>query len=297
LIGLALGAGGARGVAYAGVLRALRRQHGLLPDVVAGTSVGSIFGALYAAGVSQDRIEAEAGEFGWHRDVVDLADSLRKMGEVPGLVSNARLGDMVNEFLRGRGFDELPRDLAVVASDLGDRTRVIFTSRRVAARIDHSVLAEFLRPPEDGAPGCRTEVVADMPDIGLAVRASCAVPGVFHPVEIGGRLLWDGSPMDQIPVDVVRAAGASVAIAVGLGWIYYPKKMNRPGAAVGAMVAVTGHHQVRRSFEMADVAFHVDEIDEASLIRAHQDRLIELGDQSMQRRLGQLEAAALSRMN
>jgi NTE family protein len=295
VIGLALGAGGARGVAHAGVLRALRRRPDLLPEVVAGTSVGSIFAALYAADVSQRRIEAEAGEFEWVRDVVDLGDSLRKIMEAPGLVSNARLGDVINDLLGGRGFDDLPRDLAVVASDLVQRTRIIFTSRRMAARMDPAILESFLRPPEDGAPGCRTEIVSDMQDVGLAVQASCAVPGVFVPVEVSGRLLWDGGAMDQVPVDVVCAAGVSPVVAVGLGWVYYPKRITRPATVVGAMVAVMNHHQVRRSFEMADLAFHVDGIDNASLVKAHQADLIALGETSMGRRLNRLAEVFSSR--
>jgi NTE family protein len=145
-VGIALGGGGARGMSHYGVLRILRQYEELAPSIVAGCSAGAVAGTLYAAGIDQGRVEQMAVEFDWFRDVVEFGDTLRNLFERrhPGLMSNNRLAERINRFIDGRTFDELPRDLSVVASDITNTRRVIFTSRRVAERLDTRTLERFL---------------------------------------------------------------------------------------------------------------------------------------------------------
>jgi NTE family protein len=288
-IGIAFGGGGARGLAHIGVIRAIRTRAAALPTIVAGTSAGSIAAVLYAAGLPQAELEQIAGGFDWFRHVIKFSDTVRGVigqGQRGGLVSNAALGETVNALIGGRGFDELPVDVAVVATDLERRRRVIFTSASVASRLDRRELERFLAPPAEGMPGCDTVVISDVTDVGLAVRASCAVPGIFLPVEVRGMHLVDGGLVDQVPVDVVRAMGALFTVGVSLAMGYSPERITRPAAAISGMVGLMGLQLVRRSLDLADVGFQISGIETRSLVDTHQLDLIERGERDAEEHLG-----------
>jgi NTE family protein len=287
-VGVAFGGGGARGLAHIGVIRALRNHPASLPFVVSGTSAGSIAAVLYAAGFPQAELESEARRFEWFRNVIRLSDTVRavvRRERHGGLVSNALLGDTVNALLGGRSFDDLPVDVAVVAADIEHRRRVIFTSVRVAKRLRMRELERYLEPPVDDLPGCETLVISDVPDVGLAVRASCAVPGIFLPVEIGGMRLVDGGVVDQVPVDVVRAMGATFTVGVSLAMGYAPEEIHRPAGAVAAVIGILGQHTVRRSLDLADVGFQISGIESRSLVDIHQLDLIDQGERDTEAHL------------
>ena len=286
-LGVAFGGGGARGLAHIGVIRTLRSA-GFLPSLVAGTSAGSIAAVLYAAGLEQERMEELASHFDWFRHVIKLSDTIRRPpgpGRRAGLLSNRGLGDTVNDLVGHRSFDELPVEVAVVATDLERRARVIFCPARTAQRLRRRELERFLPPPRSGLPGCETVVVSDLDDVGLAVRSSCAVPGIFLPVEIRGMRLVDGGIMDQVPVDVVRAMGASFSIGVSLAMGWAPERISRPAEAIAAMVAAMGVHSLRGSLELADIGFQIPGIEARSLVDPRQRDLVELGAAEMAERL------------
>ena len=176
-IGLALGAGGARGWSHIGVIDTLA-EAGIRPDVVCGTSMGALVGASYAAG-QLDRLEDWAVSLGW-RDVFGLMDFTWRGGLIRG--------KKLFEFMRSRfGLQDiasLPMPYGAVATELA-------SGREVWLREGH---------------------VLD------AVRASIAIPGVFAPVLRDGELLVDGALVNPVPVNMCRALGAEVVIAVDLGW-------------------------------------------------------------------------------
>lgn len=276
---IALGGGGARGIAYAGVVRALARYPRLAPHCVVGTSVGSLAGALLASGAPAEQIQRFSEELDWFSHVIELKDLLHwDRSSAAGLVSNRKLGDIVNQRLDGRSFDDLPIDLAVVAADLEHRTRVIMTSRRLAARLDHGVLEAFLPAPENGLPGIETIVISNVSDVGLAVRASCAVPGVFRPVVVAGRKLLDGGLVDQTPADVAQASGARFTVAVSLGLAFISQGLSTPLHSLSSTIGILGMPQLRRSLDLADIGFEISGIRERSAVKAHQTDLIEIGD-------------------
>ena len=171
--------------------------------------------------------------------------------------------------------------MAVVATDLEKRSRVIFTSRRVASRLDQRELTVFLPEPTETLPGCRTEIISDYDDVGMAVRASCAVPGVFLPVEIHGRRLLDGGLVDQVPVDVVRAMGADFTIGISLALAFIPQKLNSTPSVLSGMVGVLGVQQLRKSLDRADIGFQIHGIDRRSLIDPKQLDLLGIGEANM----------------
>src|SRR5438067_4102440 len=175
-LGLALGSGSARGWAHVGVIRALA-DHGIVPDVVAGCSMGAMVGAAFAAGRIEE-LESWALSLDWKR-VVGLAD----VGLRGGLFKGDRLLNLYQGQFVQCPFSELAVPFAAVATDLATGQEV------------------WLR---DG-------------DVSDAVRASCTVPGLFRPVWREGRYLVDGSVVNPIPVSLCRAMGADIVIAVDLG--------------------------------------------------------------------------------
>ncbi|PWB81052.1 MAG: NTE family protein rssA [Methylocystaceae bacterium] len=175
-IGLALGAGAARGWSHIGVLRELA-AHGIEPDVVAGTSIGAVVGSCYAAG-KLDAIEAFARSL-TKRRVFTLMDlSFSGMS----LISGERLKAALERELVDLRIEDLPIAFAAVATEVGS---------------GHEVWLQ--RGP-----------------LALAVRASYALPGIFEPVRIGDRWLFDGALVNPIPVTVCRALGAEFVIAVNV---------------------------------------------------------------------------------
>jgi NTE family protein len=174
-IGLALGGGAAKGFAHVGVIKVLEAA-GLTPTVVAGTSAGSVVGALYASGLSGFALQEQsfALDESRVRDVTLFGSG--------GLVKGDKLQDYVNELLKQRPLDQLSKPFAAVATDLDNGNRVIFTRGNT----------------------------------GQAVRASCSVPGVFQPALIGGRRYVDGGLVSPVPVDAARQLGADLVIAVDI---------------------------------------------------------------------------------
>jgi NTE family protein len=174
-IGIALGGGSARGWAHIGVMRALA-ERGVVPEVVCGTSMGALVGALYAAG-HVDRLEQWARALEW-RQVVGYFD-LTLSG---GLVKGKRLFDVFSRHFPDRPIESMPHPYGAVATDL------------------ESGLEVWLRE----GPLLR------------AVRASIAIPGIFTPVQVGDRWLVDGGLVNPVPVSLCRAMGATLVIGVDL---------------------------------------------------------------------------------
>lgn len=219
-LGLALSGGGLRGAAHVGVLQVLE-EAGIHPDIITGTSVGSVVAGLYAAGVSPGEME-ELAKNVRPRQVFDLVitpglallmllkvilDSLHLpvswLEDVPaGIADNLGLARIVKELTGGVGFDSLRIPCAIMATDISSGERVAFVGRKWLPRA-------VLRKP--------TVYITDVP-VFEAVKASTAIPGVFLPVKISGRNLVDGGVTDYVPSEVARAMGARVVVAVSLGY-------------------------------------------------------------------------------
>ena len=177
-IGLALSGGGARGLAHIGVLKVLARE-GFPIDVVAGTSMGGVVAAAYAAGLDMAYMEQEALRMSHWRSLLPLVDrSLPGLG----LVRGERVRDYVAGCIGDITFDQTRIPLALVAVDLLSGQEVVLRSGSV---VD-------------------------------AVRATISLPGVFAPFPLNGHLLVDGGILNNLPADVVRAMGADVVIAVNV---------------------------------------------------------------------------------
>jgi NTE family protein len=208
-IGLALSGGGARGAAHIGVLKVLE-EHRIPIDYIAGTSMGSIVGGLYAMGMSADELEAVISEVDWADAFVDRPPRKdrsfrRKRDDDLYLVKN-KPGVSLGSFnfptgiLDGQKIDLLLKKYTLSVSTVRDFDDLAIPFRAVAADI---------------ATG--QAVVLDHGDLALALRASMSIPIVFAPREVDGRLLVDGGITANLPIDVVREMGADIVIAVDIG--------------------------------------------------------------------------------
>ncbi len=207
-IGLALGGGGARGLAHIGVLKVLEELR-VPVDYIAGTSSGAIIGGMYAAGLSPDQIEVRIAAIDWDDMLSDrLARrdlSYRRKQNDRNYLFPVELGMrglrpiFPRGLIAGQKVGFFLRSATLRAAGVTDFDRLAVPFRAVATDI------------ETGAP-----VVLSSGDLAEAMQASMAIPGIFSPLEIGGRLLVDGGMSSNVPVDVVRAMGADIIIAVNI---------------------------------------------------------------------------------
>lgn len=175
-IGLALGSGSARGWAHIGIIESLL-EAGIEPDIVCGTSMGSLIGAAYSTGrLTQLREWAEVVT--WREIVAHLDPRLRR----GGLIEGKQIVQFVRELGVCGRIEDTAKTYAAIASDLNTGEEIQLTS----GPIDE------------------------------AVRASIALPGIFTPVKIDDRWLLDGGLVNPVPVSACRELGADIVIAVNL---------------------------------------------------------------------------------
>ncbi|MEO1710884.1 MAG: patatin-like phospholipase family protein [Pseudomonadota bacterium] len=175
-IGLALGGGAARGWAHIGVIRALTAA-GIEPDVIAGTSIGAVVGGCYVAH-RFDELEEFARSMTPRRMFGYFDFNLAGSG----LINGQRLSDALETHLGDDNIEELERPFVAVATEIGTGHEVWLRRGRMVE----------------------------------AIRASYAIPGIFKPVRVNDRWLFDGALVNPIPVSVCRALGAQYVIAVNL---------------------------------------------------------------------------------
>jgi len=175
-VGLALGGGMARGFAHIGVLKTLNR-HGIFPTIIAGTSIGALVGGSYLAG---KLVELED----WARSLnrFKILSYLDVRVRSAGLIGGKRLGAVMDDHLGNLMAGDLPHPFTAIAADLATGHEVWLSDGKL------------------------TDIM----------RASFALPGVFPPVQIGGRFLVDGALVNPCPVSVCQAKGARMTIAVDL---------------------------------------------------------------------------------
>lgn len=175
-IGLALGGGAARGFAHVGVIQVLE-EAGLRPDLVVGTSAGSLVAALYASGRTGQQLQQVAQ---------DMEEAAFTDWTLPifsrGMLRGEALARYVNAQVGGKLIEQMPLPLGIVATDLNSGQGVLFQRG----------------------------------DTGTAVRASSAVPAVFLPVKIGSHEYVDGGLVSPVPVRYARQMGAELVVAVDI---------------------------------------------------------------------------------
>ncbi|HEY8025313.1 MAG TPA: patatin-like phospholipase family protein [Burkholderiaceae bacterium] len=214
-IGLALGGGAARGFAHIGVIKALEAQ-GIYPDVVVGTSAGSLVGAMYAAGNNGYALNRLALDM----DEAAISDwSVPFFAKTSGVLKGEALQSYVNKAVNNLPLEKMKIPFGAVATDLHTGLPVLFQRGNT----------------------------------GLAVRASSAVPGVFQPVAIGDRNYVDGGLTAPVPVSFARQMGADFVIAVNIS---AQPDAQAAGSSLEVLLqtfAIMGHSINRYELKEADI--------------------------------------------
>jgi NTE family protein len=179
-VGLALSAGGAKGLAHVGVLQVLE-ENGIEIDAIAGCSMGSYIGALWACGYSGPDLEELAAEIQDRKKLWTLADPV--LPPLSGLLHGRKAKRHLMRSIGKLRFEDLARLLLIVTFDLDTKERLVIREGRIAD----------------------------------AVHASCAMPGVIKPVTLGGHRCADGGVVDPVPVSTLRKfSDVEIVIAVSV---------------------------------------------------------------------------------
>lgn len=182
-IGLALGGGGPRGLAHIGVIKVLEKNN--IPiDYIAGTSAGAMVGGMYAYSKNIASLEKHFISKNWMQMLSYFADPSFKGGFIQG----NRMEEFLQEYLQSATFDKISIPFRATAVDLQT--------------------------------GKLNELHEGL--LSTSIRASCAIPMLFRPVEINNHLFVDGGLLSSVPVQTVKKMGADIVIAVQLNRYYEP---------------------------------------------------------------------------
>jgi NTE family protein len=207
-IGLVLGGGGAKGAAHIGVMRVLDELR--IPiDCIAGTSMGALIGATYAAGSPPEEIERSVRAINWSATVGN--EGLRDRTPINRKLAGITYTNTLDLGLKGAAL-RAPGGL-LKTQDIEDVLRILVADARGVRDFDELPIP-FRAVATDMRAG--EIVVLEDGDLAVAMRASMAVPGAFSPVVRGERVLADGGLMRNLPVDIARGLCADVVIAVAL---------------------------------------------------------------------------------
>jgi NTE family protein len=178
IIGLALGSGAARGFAHIGVIKVLE-ANGIKPNVIVGTSAGSVISAIYASGISANELQQIAIDL----DEATITDWTNPFsGKMGGMIKGDALQSKINQLVKNRPIEQMKIPLGIVATDLKTGNPILFQRG----------------------------------DTGQAVRASSSVPGIFMPTVIQGKEYVDGGLTSPVPIKFTRNLGADIVIAVNI---------------------------------------------------------------------------------
>ncbi|MDA5107820.1 MULTISPECIES: patatin-like phospholipase family protein [Brevibacillus] len=237
-VGLALGSGGARGFAHIGVLKALE-ANGIEVDMLAGSSMGSLIAAVYANGIEPHMMEKLALNLK-RKHWLDLT--------VPslGFVAGEKIKQLIRLLTHGKRIEELPKELAVVATDIETGERVVFREGPVDQ----------------------------------AVRASISIPGIFVPERVGDRLLVDGGVIDRVPITVIRDMGADLVIAVDVAQFDTPMKVTTIFDVIAQTIDVMEREILRHQILAADLVIRPDVGHYSSIAYTGVEEIIALGERA-----------------
>ena len=249
-IGLVLGGGGAKGLAHVGVMKWLEENR-IPVDFIAGTSMGGLVGSLFAMGWTAPEVESMLAELNWQgllagsppystlnfrrkSDIrafpsqleVGLKDGLSApSGLNPGHFIGLFFDRLTLPYSEVDDFDELPIPFRCVATDMEDGRAVVLSNG----------------------------------DLSVALRATMAIPGVFNPVELNGRILADGGLLDNLPAESAKTMGAEFVIAVQVGSPLEDREKLRSFLGLANQsITIMMLENVRRSMRLSDILLTPD---------------------------------------
>lgn len=229
-VGLVIGSGGVKSAAALGLWQVLQRE-GIDVSVAVGCSGGSLYAAVIALGYGLETAEQVTVDFwtpeimkGYSTNLREVQSGAVRFTERSGLADDGPLNNALRNTYGERTFEEAAIPLHIVATDFRNGEKIVLSSGRIFD----------------------------------AVRASAAIPTIFPPWEIDGRLLVDGAASDPLPVDVAIKEGAQIILAMGFEVDYRPR-MNSLAAVNSQINSIYTNNLLRSSFAFHTLAHH-DEI-------------------------------------
>lgn len=281
-IGLVLSGGGARGFAHIGALQVLE-EIGMPIDCIAGTSMGSIVGGLYAIGYSADEIEKVVTEVDWDalfsdtppRKLWSYQQKRASSKYMLGVDFSFKEGFLVPRGLTaGQKISNLFAFLTLRVSDIESFDNFPIPYRAVATDI---VTGE--------------EVILDHGSLAEAMRASMAVPGAFTPVKLDDHLLVDGGVVKNLPVDVAKRMGADIIVAIDVASpLKSQDQLNNPFTILNQMIGLQILKETEAQRKLADLVVLVDLGKYTSTSFGSGPEIIALGEESTRERLDDLKS-------
>ena len=236
-ISLVLGGGGARGFSHIGVFRVLQEENVPI-DLVVGTSIGSIAGAFYCAGIPLDKVEELSKEINWKSISNVSIPSIVAMLTKEELLSNEQVENFLKKNIGDLRFEQLKTPLVCVATDLNTGERVLLKEGSVA----------------------------------FAARASSTLPGFFKPVEYRQRYLVDGGLAENIPVGVAKLFDSDIIIAVAVSADITKNAPKSVFMTLMQSIYIQGKTLDHENLQLADVIIRpeVEQMSTADLKHAYQ---------------------------
>ena len=245
LIGLVLGGGGAKGLAHVGVMKWLEENR-IPVDFIAGTSMGGLVGSMFAMGWTASEVERMLAELDW-RELLAPAPpyrtlTFRRKADIRAFPSQVEVGlrnglSVPGGLNPGHFIGLLFDRLTLPYSEVEDFDQMPIPFRCVATDM------------EDGR-----AVVLSSGDLSVALRATMAIPGVFNPVELNGRILADGGLLDNLPAETAKTMGAEFVIAVQVGSPLEDREKLRSFLGIANQsITIMMLENVRRSMRLSDI--------------------------------------------
>ena len=205
--GLALSGGGIRGAVHIGILQALI-ENSLYPDIIAGSSAGSLVGLLYCSGIPPAKIVSLVSQY--EKSITNEEFSTHGLTIHKGLVKGDYIELALRTIIKGKNFNQLSPKLAIVTTNVVTGQGVVFTCADLAKTKSKEYTFSNKATPWE------------------AVRASVSIPAIFVPKKIGKDILVDGSLVSHVPVDVLRLLGTEKVVGINLDFGLSAKVDNAP---------------------------------------------------------------------
>jgi NTE family protein len=241
-IGLALSGGGARGAAHVGVLKVLEELQ-IPVDYIAGTSMGAVIGGLYASGMSSSEIEYQLNTIDWTTVFDDEPArpdrSQRRKTDDRLYLVDGKIGinddglNLPKSAVEGQKFNLILKSLTLPVTNVTNFDDLPIPFRAVAMDI---------------ASG--DEVVLGEGDLATAMHASMAIPAIFSPIKLDGKILVDGGAANNLPISVVRDMGADIVIAIDISTpLLEQEDLDRPLAVIAQLTGLLTRRNVEEQLQ------------------------------------------------
>lgn len=264
-IGLAMSGGSTRGLAHIGVLKALHEE-GIIPEVVTGTSMGSVIAGLYASGMPIDEIieltytiNSKIFDLDW----IEVVNGIIFKKIPKGFIKGNKVENLINKITNNMNIKDMSyKKLGIVATNLNGGQNIVFTNQQLD--------------------NCNDIHINDIL-LSKAIRASISLPLIFSPVQIDDMLLVDGGLVNNCPINIAQELGAEFIIASDITYNGNKHSQITNGIDVlGRTIGVFLKEANIDDYNSLQVPYHIMHFDDMDvdilkLTKENYDKIIQIG--------------------